>query len=46
MQSEQVTEDDQYVYCGTTSGDVLQVSYCIYKRASSILTIALMIDQR
>lgn len=22
----QISEDDQYIYCGTTSGDILQVS--------------------
>lgn len=25
----QVSEDDNYIYCGTTSGDILQV-FCIF----------------
>ena len=25
----QVSDNDQYMYCGTTSGDVLQVSVCV-----------------
>lgn len=26
----EVSDDDQYMYCGTTSGDVIQVGYVMY----------------
>ena len=32
----QISEDDQYIYCGTTSGDILQVSETVMKLYFSV----------